>query len=143
MRWRACHDVNLAGYAAAASEVEQQALRWLGEFVGYPGGRRRLHERRHGQQPHGARGRARARAAGRRAATAWTGARGAVYCSAEAHHSVLRAAELLGIGARGVRALPIDGTAACDPATLAAAIDADRAARRSCRSRWSRPPARR
>ena len=32
-----CFDVNLARYAAAATEVERQALDWVGEFVGYPG----------------------------------------------------------------------------------------------------------
>src|SRR4051794_5875921 len=31
-----CFDVNLAGYAAAASDVEQQAIEWLGAFLGYP-----------------------------------------------------------------------------------------------------------
>ena len=47
-----CFDVNLARYAAAASEIERQAIRWVGEFVGYPGGRRHLHERRHRLEPH-------------------------------------------------------------------------------------------
>ena len=33
-----CFDVNLARYAAAASEIERQAIRWVGEFVGFPAG---------------------------------------------------------------------------------------------------------
>ena len=33
----ACYDVNLAVWAGAASEVEVQAVRWAGEFVGFPG----------------------------------------------------------------------------------------------------------
>src|SRR4051794_9115968 len=32
----ACYDVNLAVWAGAASEVELQAVRWAGEFVGFP-----------------------------------------------------------------------------------------------------------
>src|SRR3954471_8522366 len=31
-----CFDANLAVYAGAASEIEEQAVRWAGEFVGYP-----------------------------------------------------------------------------------------------------------
>ena len=31
-----CFDVNLAVWSGAASEVEDQAVRWVGEFVGYP-----------------------------------------------------------------------------------------------------------
>ena len=33
----ACFDPNLAVYAGAASEIEEQALRWVGELIGYPG----------------------------------------------------------------------------------------------------------
>ena len=31
-----CFDVNLAVWSGAASEVEDQAVRWVGEFIGYP-----------------------------------------------------------------------------------------------------------
>ncbi|HEX6724523.1 MAG TPA: hypothetical protein VF073_04710, partial [Gaiella sp.] len=31
-----CFDVNLAVWAGAASEVEDQAVRWVSEFVGFP-----------------------------------------------------------------------------------------------------------
>ena len=31
-----CFDVNLAVWAGAASEVEDQAIRWVGEFIGFP-----------------------------------------------------------------------------------------------------------
>jgi len=31
-----CFDVNLAVWSGAASEVEDQAVRWVGEFVGFP-----------------------------------------------------------------------------------------------------------
>ncbi len=42
-----CFDVNLAVWAAAATEVEDQAIRWVAEFVGFPGPGWSLHERRH------------------------------------------------------------------------------------------------
>jgi aromatic-L-amino-acid/L-tryptophan decarboxylase len=32
-----CYDINLAIGSEAASHVERQALRWVGELVGYPG----------------------------------------------------------------------------------------------------------
>jgi aromatic-L-amino-acid decarboxylase len=58
-----------------------------------------------------------------------SGASVALYCSSEAHYSVIRAAELLGIGAANVRSLPIDGRRRLPPEAVAAAIDHDRAAR--------------
>src|SRR3954453_1771420 len=33
-----CFDANLAVYAGAATETEQQAVRWVGEFIGSPAG---------------------------------------------------------------------------------------------------------
>ena len=44
------------------------------------------------------------------------------------HYSVVRAAELLGIGSGFVRGLPIDGDRRLRPDAVAAAIEADRAA---------------
>ena len=54
--------------------------------------------------------------------------RGALYCSREAHYSVVRSAELLGIGADQVRALPIDDHRRVHPDAIAEAIERDRAA---------------
>ena len=56
------------------------------------------------------------------------GAHAALYCSEEAHYSVVRAAELLGIGSDRVRSLPIDGRRRLRPAAVADAVDADRRA---------------
>ena len=33
----ACFDVNLAAYGGAATAIEREVLRWVGEFVGFPG----------------------------------------------------------------------------------------------------------
>jgi aromatic-L-amino-acid decarboxylase len=50
----------------------------------------------------------------------------ALYCSAEAHYSVRRAAEVLGIGGHNVRAVPLDAERRMDSAACAEAIDRDR-----------------
>src|SRR4051812_46755754 len=93
----ACFDVNLAGDAGAASEVERQALEWLSAFVGYPFGA--------GACTSGgmlsnltALAAARERALPGSRHDGLAGRQAAIYCSAEAHYSVMRAAELLGLG---------------------------------------------
>ena len=48
-----------------------------------------------------------------------------MYCSDEAHYSVDRAVELLGIGSAGVRALAVDERRRLRPAEVDAAIEAD------------------
>ncbi len=120
----ACFDINLAVWAGAASEVEIQAVRWAGEFVGFPG--------EAGSFTSGGTtsnltalmaARERALPGSRRAGIAE--ARLGLYCSAEVHYSVVRAAELLGIGSEGVRALPIDARRRLRPEAVAAALEAD------------------
>jgi aromatic-L-amino-acid decarboxylase len=120
-------DVNLAGNAHAATEVERQALEWLAAFLGYPSAA--------GTCTSGgmlsnltALAAARERALPGSRETGLAGRQLAVYCSSEAHYSVTRAAELLGLGARAVRALPIDERRHVVPAQVAAAIEADLAA---------------
>ena len=121
------YDINLAVDARAATVVEQQAVRWIGEFVGFPvasgaftsGGtisnltalaaarERALPGSRHaglgGEQP-------------------------VVYCSEEVHYSVTRAIELLGIGSDRLRAIPLDPLRRLRADLLGEAIAADRAA---------------
>ncbi|HUL85383.1 MAG TPA: aminotransferase class V-fold PLP-dependent enzyme [Actinomycetota bacterium] len=121
------YDINLAVDARAATVVEQQAVRWLAGFVGFPaaggaftsGGtisnltaiaaarERALPGSRHG---------------------GLSGRRPAVYCSEEVHYSVTRAVELLGIGSDNLRAIPLDGSRRMQPDALADAIDRDVAA---------------
>jgi aromatic-L-amino-acid/L-tryptophan decarboxylase len=122
-----------AGGDHAAVAAERCVLRWLAELVGYPsppGG---------GLLTSGASlatvtalAAARHRAA---AADGWDvradGLAGrppfAVYVSAEGHSCVRKAAELLGIGARGVRVIPVDHEFRMDPAALRGALARDRA----------------
>jgi aromatic-L-amino-acid/L-tryptophan decarboxylase len=121
-----CFDVNLALWAGGASEVEEQAVRWVGEFIGFPAAA--------GAFTSGgtisnmtalAAARERALPGARRAGMGAGG--GALYCSREAHHSVVRAAELLGVGSEHVRELPQDGKRRVVEDAVAEAIDRDRA----------------
>jgi aromatic-L-amino-acid decarboxylase len=122
----ASHDVNVANSAGAADLLEAQTIRWVGQFVGFDDNACGL------------------LAAGGTIAnlTALTAAREralpgmrhegagdrkmALYCSAEAHYSVRRAAEVLGIGGRNVRAIPIDERRRMDVTACAEAIERDK-----------------
>ncbi len=122
----ASHDVNVAVSAGAADLLEAQTIRWVGQFVGFD------------DDAVGAlaAGGTISNLTALTAAREWAlpgfrqeGAAGrpmALYCSSEAHYSVRRAAEVLGIGGRGVRGIPLDSERRMDPEACAAAIDADR-----------------
>ena len=120
------YDINLAVDARAATEIEEQAVRWVSEFVGFPAGI--------GAFTSGgtisnttALAAARERALPGSRAEGLSGRRMAVYCSAEVHYSITRAVELLGIGSNNLRDLPIDEAHRMRPEALAEAIDRDRA----------------
>lgn len=117
------HDINLAASAAAADLVERQTLRWVGDLVGYPaawgtftsGGMlsnlTALTAARERAQP-GSR-------------IDGCDGRGVVYTSVEAHSSVERAVEVLGLGRKALRTIEIDSARRMRPAALAAAVDRD------------------
>jgi aromatic-L-amino-acid decarboxylase len=122
----ACHDVNLATEAGGANLVEAQALHWVGELVGYPVGG--------GAFTSGgmvsnltALAAARERALPGSRLEGLGGRRGAVYCSLDAHYSVSRAAEILGLGSDWVRAVPLDDRRRMRTPDTAEAIARDRA----------------
>jgi aromatic-L-amino-acid decarboxylase len=100
------YDPNLALHAGAATLIEAQALRWTAEFVGFPlAGGSFTSGGTVSNVTALAAARERAVPGSRRAGTP----RGAVaYCSADAHYSIVRAIELLGIGSDNLRAVPID-----------------------------------
>ena len=121
------YDINLAVDARAATQVEDQAVRWAAEFVGFPAAG--------GAFTSGgtisnvsalAAARERAVPGSRHAGLA--GTRMAIYCSSEVHYSVTRAVELLGIGSDNLRAIPLDGLRRLQPDALAREIDQDLAA---------------
>src|SRR5919201_3884419 len=120
----ATYDMNLAVDARAATVLEQQAVGWVGEFVGFPAG--------NGAFTSGgtisnmtALAAARERALPKSRAAGLGGARVAVYASAEVHYSITRAVELLGIGSDRLRDIPIDGEHRMRPDLLEEAIDRD------------------
>ncbi len=122
----ACHDVNMAVTAHAADLVEAQTARWVGEFIGYPAAA--------GYCTSGgmvsnltALNAARERALPGARAQGMGGHRAAVYVGAEAHASVTRAAEVLGVGAANVRRIPVDAAHRMDVEALREALTADRA----------------
>jgi aromatic-L-amino-acid decarboxylase len=122
----AAYDANLATAAGAADLLDGQALRWVAEFVGYPleegsftsGGQTSnltalLAAREHalpGAREHGV-----------------AGHRAVVYCSDEAHQSVVRAIEVAGLGRRSLRRVPIDERRRMRVDALADALARDRA----------------
>src|SRR6266496_1887775 len=96
------YDINLAVDARAASELENQAVAWVAEFVGFPSAKGAF-------TSGGTVSNMTALAAARERALPGTrtdgmaGRRGAVYCSREVHYSITRAVELLGIGSSNIR----------------------------------------
>ena len=101
------YDVNLAAAAGAAELLENQTIRWVAEFVGYPvsdgaftsGGMTSNLTALTAAREHALPG-ARSEGVSGRAA--------AVYCSEESHHSVARAVEVIGLGSQALRRIPID-----------------------------------
>lgn len=123
----ATYDMNLAVDARAATMLEQQAVRWVGDFVGYPAA--------NGAFTSGgtisnvtALAAARERALPGSRAAGLGGLRIAVYASSEVHYSITRAVELLGIGSDQLRDIPIDEEHRMRPGLLAEALDRDVAA---------------
>ena len=121
------YDINLAVDARAATEIENQAVRWAAEFIGYPP------ECAGAFTSGGTVSNTSALAAAREFAIPQSrfegleGHRVAVYCSQEVHYSITRAIETLGIGSRNLRAISLGPERGMRPDLLAHAIDRDRA----------------
>jgi aromatic-L-amino-acid/L-tryptophan decarboxylase len=105
----ASYDVNLAVDARAASRLEEQTAAWLADFLGYPANGGWFTSGGTVSNLSGLAA-ARERALPHSRATGMFGTPAAVYCSAEAHYSVRRAAEVLGLGADSVRGIPVEST---------------------------------
>ncbi len=118
------YDINLAVDARAATVIEDQAVRWAAEFIGFPAAGGAF-------TSGGTISNVSAIAAARERAmpgsrhTGLGQRRIAVYCSQEVHYSVTRAVELLGIGSDHLHAVPLDGLRRMRPDALAVAIDRD------------------
>lgn len=122
----AAYDANLATAAGAADLLDQQAVAWVAEFVGFPLGEG--HFTSGGQTSN-----LTALLAARERALPGTREHGlgdhraTVYCSEEAHHSVVRAVEAMGLGRRAVRRIPTDARRRMRADALAEALVRDRA----------------
>jgi aromatic-L-amino-acid decarboxylase len=118
------YDINLALDARAATRLEHQAISWLAEFLHFPATA--------GYFTSGgtisnitALAAARERALPGSRHNGMGGHSPTMYCSAEAHYSITRAAELLGIGRDNVRPVPIDEYRRMSPTALADLIGSD------------------
>jgi aromatic-L-amino-acid decarboxylase len=125
----ASHDINLAANSAAADLVERQTVRWVGELVGFPAAAGIF-------TSGGMLSNLTALSAARERAMPGsriegTRGRGLVYASTEAHSSIERAVEVLGMGRRALRAVPIDADRRMRADALVEMIAADRAAGRT------------
>jgi aromatic-L-amino-acid decarboxylase len=120
------YDANLAVASGAADLLDGQALRWVAEFIGFPLGEGSFTS---GGQTSNLTGllAAREQALPGVREHGLGGQAAAVYCSDEAHHSVVRAVEVAGLGRRALRRVPIDERRRMRVDALAAALARDRA----------------
>ena len=121
----ATYDVNLAVTARAADLVEAQAVEWVAEFVGFDCAEGAFTS---GGMISNLTGLlvARERALPGCRVDGFGGRQGAVYCSSESHHSIVRAAEAAGIGSAFVRLIEIDEHRRLQVDRLERALVADR-----------------
>lgn len=112
-----------------ATEIEDQAVRWVAELMGYPAGDGHFTSGGTVANIAGAAA-ARVHAANRAGGDVRTGgvgrARLAIYASKETHTWVQKAADLLGVGTVAIRWIPTDDTLRMDTAALRRALDRDR-----------------
>jgi glutamate/tyrosine decarboxylase-like PLP-dependent enzyme len=113
-----------------ASKIEREAVRWIGERVGWPGPFAGTFTSGGAEANFSALALALASRfpASVEDGVAVIGARPVLYASAEAHHSIDKAAGLLGLGRKAVRRIAIDETFRMDLRKLEARIEEDQAA---------------
>jgi len=118
---------------SAFNLLEEVSLRWLAELCGLPAGVQGVYS------TGGSTANVLALGAARQAAFAARGidvgrdglpgdVRAVLYASSESHHSIQRAAAVLGLGRGGVRAVPVDNAQRLDVAALEQLLLADLAA---------------
>jgi aromatic-L-amino-acid decarboxylase len=124
-------NAHLAGFDQSASLVEAKVITWLAELLGYPKGASGLLVS--GGSMANFVGLAVARQARAGFDVRTEGLQGdhpllTVYCSTETHSSIQRAVELLGLGSRALRRIPVDPAYRIDIDALRTTIAHDRAA---------------
>ncbi|GAA4605527.1 pyridoxal-dependent decarboxylase [Actinoallomurus liliacearum] len=122
----AAYDANLATAAGTADLLDQQAVRWVADFVGFPLGEG--HFTSGGQTSNlTALLAAREQALPGAREEGVASHRATVYCSDEAHHSIARAVEAAGLGRRALRRIPTDERHRMRVDSLHDALERDRA----------------
>jgi glutamate/tyrosine decarboxylase-like PLP-dependent enzyme len=124
-------NAHLAGFDQSAVVVEHRVIAWLAELMGFP--RESSGLLVSGGSMANFVGLAAARQARAGFDVRTEGLQGqhpllTVYCSTETHNSVQKAVELLGLGARALRRIPVDQHYEIDIDALRTAVAADRAA---------------
>ena len=121
-------NASVSGFECAATMVEEQVLDWLKEMLGFPARTSALLTS--GCSMSNIIGLAVARASKAtcnvRRDGLWDAAPLALYASREAHSSIRKAVELLGLGTSALREIPVDHHFRMDVEALQSAIDADR-----------------
>lgn len=115
----------------AANEIEQQAIAWLAELIGYPlpcGGIMVSGGNVANILGFIAARQARLPGNVRRAGVGSGNQRPRAYCSREAHTWIEKAADIAGLGTDSIRWIATDSEQRLDPVALETAIDADRKA---------------
>lgn len=118
------YDINLAVDSKAATLLERQAARWIGQFIGYNDNAKGLFT------SGGTISNITALAAARTRRFPNARRQGvrepvAIYCSQEAHYSNVRAVELLGFGSEAIRSIAIDENRCMNTDAFEAAIKKD------------------
>jgi aromatic-L-amino-acid decarboxylase len=114
--------VNVDRAAPALAAIERVSLAWLAEVLGMPKGSGGVYT------SGGSLSNLAAIVTARDAKLGEEFAGGTIYASIDTHASVAKAARVAGFPARALRLVAVDARRRLDPAALAAAIDADRAA---------------
>ena len=119
----ASYDINVALNSKASTMLEVQTSKWLGDFIGFPNSRGLF-------TSGGTVSNITGLAVARQKAVPDSRENGnsiplAVYCSSEAHYSNRRAVELLGLGNKAIRSIPIDAERRMIPADLEKSIKED------------------
>lgn len=108
--------------APALAQIEETAIRWLADLMGYPEGAGGI------LTSGGSLSTLSAIVAAREAKLPEDFSKGTIYLSSETHYCVPKAARIAGIRDARVRRIPIDARRRVDPEALARAIDEDKVA---------------